>query len=391
MAERLNDSMVRQLETPAQGNRITYDETVRGFGVRMTAGGAKSFILNYRVRGRERRYTIGAYPDWTTSAARNEAKELKRAISKGDDPLGARQQERAAPTVNDLCDRYIKEHLPKKRPASKRHDEGYIKRIVRPKLGRLKVADVRYADIDGLHQALKDTPVAANRLVTLLSKMFSLAIRWDWRETNPCKEIERYDEQERQRYLTTAEIARLTDALAQHDDQVAANVIRLILFTGARRGEVLNATWDQFNLGAGVWIKPSAHTKQKREHRVPLSAPAIELLSNLKKAADGEYVFPGRVPGQPRTELKRTWEALCKTAKIENARVHDLRHTFASILVSSGMSLVLVGRLLGHTQAQTTLRYGHIHDDPLREATERVGKVVTNAGKKSAEVVPLRG
>jgi integrase len=180
------------------------------------------------------------------------------------------------------------------------------------------------------------------------------------------------------------------------------------MLTGARRGEALGATWDQFDLSAGVWTKPSAHTKQKRSHRVPLSAPAVQLLMSIrqrqvdaeerarragKQVAPQPFVFPGDVAGRPLTDLKKSWAAVCKKAKIEGARVHDLRHTFASILVSGGGSLPLIGAMLGHTQVSTTARYSHLVDDPLRVAAERVGAVfeAAAAAKPAAEVLSLRG
>ena len=159
-------------------------------------------------------------------------------------------------------------------------------------------------------------------------------------------------------------------------------------------GEVLRATWDQFDLAASTWTKPSSHTKQKRTHRVPLSAPALALLTSIRdRQEDGQrFVFPGDVPGRPLTDIKRTWAAVCKKAKIEGARLHDLRHTFASILVSGGGSLPLIGAMLGHSQVSTTARYSHLADDPLRAAAERVGAAyeAARAAANPADVVPLR-
>ena len=159
-------------------------------------------------------------------------------------------------------------------------------------------------------------------------------------------------------------------------NQVSANAIRFLLLTGARRGEVLQAEWGQFDLSSGVWTKPSAHTKQKREHRVPLSEAAIELLEKIRRETNGQFVFPGRKPGAALAELKRSWQTIRRRANLENVRLHDLRHTYASILASSGMSLPIIGALLGHTQTSTTERYSHLQDDPLREATERVANVL---------------
>ena len=218
--------------------------------------------------------------------------------------------------------------------------------------------------------------------------MFALAIKWDWRSDNPARGIEKYLEEKRERYLSQDELARLTAALAEYPNQTAANAIRLLLLTGARKGEALSATWGQLDLEAGVWTKPSAHTKQKKLHRVPLSAPAMQLLSEMKSNAASDHVFTGRAPGEPLQDIKGAWETIRKAANIEDVRVHDLRHTYASILASAGLSLPIIGALLGHTQPSTTARYAHLYDDPLRKATETVGAIV--AGQKPAEIVPLR-
>ncbi len=399
---RLADALIRSLPAPVHGNKITYDagkDAVRGFGVRVTASGAKSFVLNYRVAGRERRYTIGAYPAWSVAKAREEAGRLRREVDQGNDPLGAREAGRAAPTVAELCERYLTEHASRKR--TEKDDRSMVERIIRPQLGSRKVASITFADIDALHRkaTTANGPYAANRLVALLSKMFSLAIRWEMRPDNPAKGVERNAEERRYRYLSGDDLRRLTEALAVHPSQIAANAVRLLLLTGARRGEVLSATWDQFDLEAGTWTKPSSHTKQKREHRVPISAPARQLLAEMKDKAEcrakergrepSSYAFPARVGGGPMTDIKTAWAALCKGAELRGVRVHDLRHTYASVLASAGLSLPVIGALLGHTQPGTTARYAHLFDDPLRAATERAAALITGS-EQSAEVRPFR-
>ena len=207
------------------------------------------------------------------------------------------------------------------------------------------------------------------------------------RSDNPCRGIEKIAEPKRARYLKSDELVRLTAALAESEDQQAANAIRLLLLTGARRGEVLSARWDQFDLEAGTWVKPAATTKQQREHRVPLSAPALELLTAIRSEAESAFVFPGRFEGH-RADLKKPWAKICEAATISGVRIHNLRHTYASLLASAGFSLPMIGALLGHTQPSTTARYSHCFDDPLREATDRVGAIVM--GRPSAEVVNLK-
>ena len=390
MAEKLSDGIVKALQVPASGAKITYDADVKGFGVRVTAAGARAFILNYRTRlGRERRYTIGAFPDWKTGAARAEAAELKKVIDRGGDPLGDIRAGRDAPTMADLCDRFLAEYLPRKRPSTQKSYRQQIEVEIRPALGRLKVADVSFTEIDGLHRGIsKRAPYRANRVVALLSRMFSMAIRWSWRLDNPSKGVERNQEHKRRRYLAADELARLTKALVDHRDRQAADIIRMLLLTGARRGEVLAARWPDIDLGRAVWNKPGATTKQRTEHQVPLSDAARQLLVELRERASpkAEYLFP--VSDGHRLDVQHNWVAICRAAQIEGARLHDLRHTYASVLASAGLSLPIIGALLGHTTPTTTARYAHLFDDPLRAATERASAIIS--GKPSAEVLPFK-
>jgi hypothetical protein len=202
MNQALTDKVVRTLPAPATGNKAYFDATVSGFGVRVTAAGARSFFINYRINGVERRFTIGRFPDWTTTAARTEAKRLKGQVRvNGVDPLAELQDKRSAPTVGDLIDRYVTEHLPRKRPSSQREDRYNLKHLA--PLAKVKVAAITFADIDALHRKITKagSPVAANRVLALASKMFSLAIKWQWRSDNPCKGVERNAEHKRERYF----------------------------------------------------------------------------------------------------------------------------------------------------------------------------------------------
>ncbi len=404
MGDRLTDSDVRKLTTPGTGNKVTYDDEVKGFGVRVTSAGARAFVLNYRAAGRERRITIGSFPDWTVKQARDEAKALKRRIDVGEDPMAQRHEDRGAKTVADLCDIYEAEYLPARRATTQEDYRSLIRLYIRPEFGKMKVAALVHRDIAKLHREIaKRAPYRANRMAAVLSTMMGLAIKEGWREDNPTRGIERADEEKRERFLSPEEIVRLAEALATHPEKISANAIRLLLLTGARRGEALNATWDQFDLASGVWTKPSAHTKQKKPHRVPLSAPAMALITGMRKEAvpGCPYVFPSaktsKVGGsgpptyEALTEIKRTWASVCKTAGLAGVRLHDLRHSYASVLASGGLSLHIVGALLGHTQPRTTARYAHLYDDVLRAATERVGAVVTGAPKERAEVVSMAG
>lgn len=386
---KLTDKLIDKLPLPESGWEAAWDDEVPGFGARVTAGGARSFILRYRTRsGRGRMYTIGPCNGWTTGQARDRAKDIKARIrSEGYDPLGEIEAERTAPTVEQLSERFLKEHASRKRKATANGYARAIARYILPALKHRQLVEVQYADIDGLHRKItkEHGPCMANRVIATLSKMFNLAIRWQMCTTNPVKGVERNPENKRRRYLSGDEIARLTVALNQHRDQAAANVIRLCLLTGARKGEVLSAKWDQFDLGAGIWTKSSSETKQKRDHVVPISAPALQLLAALRENnKTATYLFPSR--GSHLQDIKEDWTEICRVAGIVGARVHDLRHTHASILASSGVSLPLIGALLGHSQPATTARYAHLYLDAQRKATETAASIIAPNGH-GAEII----
>lgn len=379
----ITEELVRQWSRSARGGFFS-DREVRGFNVRVTPKGTVSFALTYRVHGRQRRFSIGQWPEWSVIEARNRASDLRRAIRDGHDPLAERILDRSAPLVTDLAARYWSDHAERKnRESSRRNNRQMLDGIILPKLGSLAVAAVTREDIERLHHSLRGTPYRANRVLSLLSLMFGLAAQWKIRPDNPARGIPKHPEERRDVWLRDDELKRLTSALKKHPNRDASNAIRLLLLTGARKNEVLRAEWDQFDLPRGVWTKPSAHTKQKKTEHVPLSAAAIELLTRLKRSADGVHLFPGRIEGHPLEDVKNVWAEVCKTAEIENCRIHDLRHTYASHLVSSGIPLAIVGKLLGHTQSQTTERYAHLADSALRRATDLFGrKVNKGAGKK---------
>jgi integrase len=211
------------------------------------------------------------------------------------------------------------------------------------------------------------------------------------RTDNPCRGLERNREHPRQRYLSSEELVRLMTALDSYRDHRTAAIFELLLLTGARRGEVLRMKWSDVDLKTGIWVKSHANTKQKERHEVPLSAPARAVLSALLADADDPegYIFPaGRGAGGPRRSVEKAWIAICKSARIEGLRTHDLRHSFASQAASQGIGLYTIGGLLGHKKASTTQRYSHLTSDHLREATERVGAIIT--GKPAADVVSLK-
>ena len=302
--------------------------------------------------------------------------------------MGEHREARDAATVGDLCDKFLTEYLPTRRPVTARDYRLQISKYVRPLLGRHKVEALSYADVGRLHRKISEqSPISANRVLGLLSRMMTLATRWGMRVgANPCKGIERNPEHKRRRYLSSAELARLSAALEAHANRDAVDAIRLLLLTGARKGELLAARWADIDILAGRWTKPGATTKQKTEHIVPLSAPALQILSRRKRTSD--FVFPG-YKGAHRRDLSTTWRTVLDAAQIDNLHIHDLRHSYASHLASSGVGLHVIGALLGHTQPQTTHRYAHLFDDPLRAATEKVGAIIS--GQPVANVIPIKG
>jgi integrase len=241
-----------------------------------------------------------------------------------------------------------------------------------PALGAKKVADLRWEDCDDLHRAISRTrPTRANRVNEVLRKALNLSIRWGWIERNPASGVRRNPEPKRHRYLSRDEIGRLIDALESHPERVSADAILFMLLTGCRKGEALNAKWPQFDLELRIWTKPSSETKQRREHRVPYSTAAAEILERRRDEAVGLHVFPGSF-GASLQDVRRTWHTVCVTAGLRSVRIHDLRHTFASLVASSGQSLLVVGELLGHSSPQTTKRYASLYDESLRSAAEGV-------------------
>jgi integrase len=386
---RLTDQIIKRLPLPKRDQRITFDDAVKGFGIRITPAGARTFVLAYRRDGQQRRFTIGGFGPWNTTQARAEAARLKRAVDGGGDPASEREDNRTAPTMADLAARFIADHLPRKRPMTQRVYRHQIAADILPAFGKLKVAAVTHADVDAFHRRLSArAPIAANRTLAVLSKMFSLAAKWGMRADNPCRGVERNAETKRTRYLSGAELTRLSAALAELPDQGAADAVRLLLLTGARRGELLAAKFDDIDLDAGVWNKPGATTKTKTLHSIPLSQAACRLLAEMRARATGAWLFPALLGDGHRGHINAAWEALRAAADIPGVRLHDIRHTYATILASSGLSLPVIGKLLGHRTPISTARYSHLTDDPLRQATERVGAVIT--GTPPAPVIPIK-
>lgn len=393
---RLNEKTVRDAE-PAEGRDYQlFDSEVRGFAVCIYRSGSRAFTLDYRHAGRQRRMTIGRWPEWTTTAARERAKELRREIDAGEDPLAQREQGREAPRFQDLIDRYAEVHLPNLAPTNASDQKSMLKKLVAPDWGNRLVTEITPYDVEKLLnkiaagrarpskakpnnrarklQGAKPTPIRANRTGEVLRKMFTYAQSWGWRDDNPASGFRRRIENPRERFLSQQEIRKLAAALEKAEDRRAADIIRLCMLTGARVGEVRQARFEHFNLEHLSWTKPASMTKQRKIHRLPISdeAAAIVRQRQMLVPRGSPWLFPGDVPGQPVKEIRRFWIRIQKEVGIPDVRIHDLRHTFASLLVSGGASLEMIGKLLGHSQTQTTQRYAHLMDSPLRAGVDAV-------------------
>jgi len=393
---KLTEAIVRDAAPAEARDYQIFDSEVRGFAVCIYRGGGRAFTLDYRYAGRQRRMTFGRWPEWSVSAARTRAKELRRDIDAGGDPLANRDALREAPRVNDLITRYIEVHLPHLAKLNAADQRSMMVKLIAPAWGKMLVTEVGAYDVELLLtkvaegrarpakakprnrarklKGARPTPVRANRVGEVVRKMFAYAVKWGWRDDNPAMGFRRRMETPRERYLSQDEIAHLAAALDAAEDDRAAGIIRLCMLTGARVGEVRQARFEDFNLEHLSWTKPAMTTKQRRVHRVPISdeAAAIVRQRRLAVVAGSPWLFPGDVPGQPVQEIRRFWRRIQKEAVIEDVRIHDLRHTFASLLVSGGASLEMIGKLLGHSQMQTTQRYAHLMDSPLRAGVDAV-------------------
>jgi integrase len=407
MAIRITETAVKSADLPAEGSTLHWDEDISGFGLRVHAGGAKSFFMNYRVNGREKRITIGKWPTWSAARARDRAKEVRKLIDGGQDPAGEKRERRDSPTIQDLIERYTLDHLSTRRRARPKEERRMLDEIAHI-LGRdTKVASVHEEDMRDLHRKItegygdrKPRPVRANRVMAVASKMFSISLRplpgedKPWRNAvdgNPCKGVQRNHEEQAGRLYSPAELAAIGNALADYHGTVAADCIKLVMLTGCRPSEARAATWAEFDSEPGFWNRPSSHTKQKRPHRVPLSPPALQLVEQLRAKRAGLIVFPGRGPDGTIDALWHCWEFVRERAGLDKAaRLYDLRHTFASLGAGGGLSLPIIGRLLGHSSAKTTERYArHLADDPLLAAVTKIGNKITGATDDAGKVVSM--
>lgn len=398
--------------TPHTSRYTIFDTDVRGFGLRVFPSGEKSWIYEYRSgeggrRAAKKRVTMGSVKRMTASQARALAERLRARVNAGEDPQAQKAKQRDALTVDELADLFLADHIGAKRKAgTKISYDGVIRAWVIPSLGAKKAKDVKRADIARLHLEMKNRPSQANRTVAIIGSMFSFAHRRGLVETdhNPARGIDKFPEKGRERFLSSEELERLGAAIREAETvgipwridstkktkhlrkenretvlgEHAAAAIRLLIFTGARLREILHLEWEHVDLERGLLLLPDSKTGKKT---IVLNAPALTILSGLTRI--GRYVIASDSAGEkdekPRADLKRPWAALTRHAGLDGLRIHDLRHNFAASGAGGGMGLPIIGKLLGHSQPQTTARYAHLDADPLRCASNAIGATLAAA------------
>ena len=380
---------VDALSCAGPGPTFLWDGSLAGFGVKALPTGTKRYIVKYRCGGggrtaTQRWLTLGTHGQLTVDQARALAQKALAAVAAGVDPQREKLQNRSAPTLLDAWRRFEEEQLPLKKAKTQEEYVSQWHGLINKQFGKSKVESISRGEIDKFHKSMRSAPYRANRVLALLSRLFSLAETWDWRPqgSNPCKNIERFAEKPRARFLNAKELTKVADAMLHLVDEgnvhpSAANAVELLLLTGARLNEVLQAEWCWVDYENSVINLPDSKTGAKA---IYLSDAAVDLLANQRDiSGNSVYVFPSRRGDGPLVNLRKSWCRICERAGLSSVRLHDLRHTAASIAVGQGASLAIVGKLLGHSQAQTTLRYAHVDIDPALRASNALGGVVSSS------------
>jgi integrase len=392
---RISKRSVDALTCPQSKDRaFLWDEALAGFGVAAFPSGKKAYVVQFRQNGRSRRATIGEHGRLTPDEARTEAKKLLGAVAQGSDPIAERQKERGVWTFAAVADEFMRLHIQAKRKPRTAHKFGRILRLhILPAIGSKRITDVRRADVARLHSEMSDTPAQANKVPLIVSAIWSFAVKRDEvaLADNPARGIERYREERRERLLSSEEMARLGDALAEAEPRFgpfAIAAVRLLVLTGARLREILHAKWEYVDIERGVIFLPDSKTGRKP---VYLSAAALVVLAELPRLEGNPFIIPGERSGKPKADLGRPWAAVTRAAGLDGMRLHDLRHNFASVGAGASLGLPVIGKLLGHSQPATTHRYAHLDADPLRRAVETIGSTIDAAmrGENAGNVVAL--
>lgn len=384
--------------SPGDRDVFLWDDGLKGFGLKCTPRGRKVFLIQYRTAGRgssSKRYTIGPYGSpWTPDSARKEAGRLLALISIGQDPADDKAKKRAEPTISDACDRYLSEHVAIHNKASSESEfRRNVEVYVRPSLGKAKLSSISRQKIRSWHGAMRGTPYQANRALACLSKILSLCVNeWDYIAINPAIGVKRFEEVKRKRYLSARELTTLGEALARAEAEgespTAVGALRLLVLTGCRKAEVLSLRKEWVDYDNSMLRLPDSKTGAKD---VAIGAPALELLAGLPVVDDSPYVFPAYRGDGHFIGLQKVWERIRESAGLTDVRIHDLRHSFASVAATGGDTLIVIGAMLGHADQATTQRYAHLQDDPVKAAAERTSAKIDAALRgDDAAVIPLK-
>ena len=384
---------------PRKADSYLWDKELHGFGLKVTPAGSKVYLVQYQLggrKGRTRRVTIGRHGEITPTFARAEAKRLLGEIAAGRDPATERDKAKVGKSLAVVLDQFMAEHVRSKLKARTATEYQRTARLhILPRLARRPIGELKRQDIAKLHHELSAKPYQANRTLALLSKFFGWAEKHGLRAdgSNPCRHVEKYREGRRERFLSQAELARLGDSLREAEQDKSCSpwvvaAIRLLTLTGARRNEILTLQWEHVSEEHGCLMLPDSKTGRKAIH---LNAPALALLQTIPRLEGNPYVICGEKAGRHLVNIEQPWRRIRKAAKLDEVRLHDLRHSFASVAASGGQSLVVIGKMLGHSQPATTARYAHLADDPVKAASDAVGKHIAAAmeGRTSGEVVSL--
>ena len=373
----------RQIEAlePQHKDYFVWDSKLSGLGIRVFPTGRKQFVLQYRFGRTSRRMSLGRFCAITPDQARGLALEALVKIRQDIDPLAEKKAKRTALTVRELAQRFDEEHIAVHLKASTAKEyRRNLKLFILPAIGHLRIVDVTRADIAKYHHDWRHRPYQANRNLEIISKMFNLAELWGLRPdgANPRKHIKKYPEKKRERYFSAAELRAIGRVLGEMEEErielpSAIAAVRLLLFTGCRLGEIMTLRWEYVDLAANLLRLPDSKTGAKEVH---LGAAAIGVLHSVEPINGNPWVIVGRNTGSHLTDLQPFWQRVRGRAGLKNARIHDLRHTFASVAVSNGQSLPMIGKLLGHTQVQTTARYAHLANQPVLQAANDVSAII---------------
>ena len=355
-----------------------WDADLPGFGLRVRASGRKYYVAQFRANGRLRRMTLGRHGAVAPEAARRRAMALIAEAKGGGDPAALRDVDREAATMKALGGRFLEEYVPAHcKPSTAYEYRRSVTLFIEPLIGARKVADVQRSDIAALHHDMRSTPYQANRTLGVLSKMFNLAELWGLRPdgSNPCLHVKRFREDKRERFLSADEfnrLGRVLDEISEDGSETRSAVaaVRLLMLTGCRLSEIQKLRWEHVDLDAGELRLPDSKTGGRA---VPLAPSAARLLAALPRDPDNPWVIVGRKPGSHLTDLQHPWRRIRSRAGLDDVRIHDLRHSFASRALALGEGLPMIGKLLGHTQVQTTARYAHLARDTVKASAARIG------------------